>query len=204
MPDSSITKHALANALKVLMKEMPFEKIRISHICEKCNMNRQSFYYHFQDKYELMNWIFDVELNRFICLNESNQSMEEITFLMRILYDNRDFYRNALSVQGQNSLIEHIREIALPILKEIFLNAAKAEDDDYYCAFILDALLSAVMRWISDENASPPEVFVPRFFSSILSTAKYILIKYEQDVSVAQSRHLNAFVSISDNTYQSV
>ena len=51
MPDSSITKQALASALRDLMQEMPFDKIRVSHICDKCNMNRQSFYYNFQDKY---------------------------------------------------------------------------------------------------------------------------------------------------------
>ena len=47
MPDSSITKQALAAALKSLMREMPFERVSVSHICQKCNMNRQSFYYHF-------------------------------------------------------------------------------------------------------------------------------------------------------------
>ena len=117
MPDSSITKQALASALKDLMQEMPFDKIRVSHICDKCNMNRQSFYYHFQDKYELMNWIFDMEFIGLIGQDEANQSIEEMTALLRILYDNRCFYRNALSVQGQNSLIEHIREIAMPLLE---------------------------------------------------------------------------------------
>ena len=45
-------------ALKGLMAEMPFEKINVSQICERCGMNRKSFYYHFKDKYDLVNWIF--------------------------------------------------------------------------------------------------------------------------------------------------
>ena len=61
MADSNITKKALATALKDLMSEMSFEKITISDICEKCDMNRKSFYYHFKDKYDLVNWIFDTE-----------------------------------------------------------------------------------------------------------------------------------------------
>ena len=58
MPDSSLTKRALAAAIKDLMKEKPLVKISIADILERCQMNRQSFYYLFRDKYDLVNWIF--------------------------------------------------------------------------------------------------------------------------------------------------
>ena len=61
MADSNITKSALASALKELMETTPFAKITVSDICAKCNMNRKSFYYHFKDKFGLVNWIYDVE-----------------------------------------------------------------------------------------------------------------------------------------------
>ena len=61
MADSNITKRTLASALKELMESTPFTKITVSDICAKCNMNRKSFYYHFKDKFDLVNWIFDVE-----------------------------------------------------------------------------------------------------------------------------------------------
>ena len=101
MADSNITKRALANALKELMQTVPFAKISVADICEKCDMNRKSFYYHFQDKYELMNWIFDMEFIELIDRGNADQSIEEMTALFRILYDNRTFYRNALSVQAR-------------------------------------------------------------------------------------------------------
>ena len=93
MPDSSITKQALAAALKALMQEMPFEKVSVSHICQKCSMNRQSFYYHFQDKYELLNWIFDMAFIGRIQPETQEQSMQELTALFGILYNDRTFYR---------------------------------------------------------------------------------------------------------------
>ena len=61
MADSNITKLALSGALKELLEEQSFEKISVSDICERCGMNRKSFYYHFKDKYDLVNWIFDTE-----------------------------------------------------------------------------------------------------------------------------------------------
>jgi len=59
--ESNITKKALSSALKELIQEKPFEKISVADICQKCNLNRQSFYYHFKDKYDLVNWVFDTE-----------------------------------------------------------------------------------------------------------------------------------------------
>ena len=55
MADSNITKRTLASALKELMESTPFTKITVSDICAKCNMNRKSFYYHFKDKFDLVN-----------------------------------------------------------------------------------------------------------------------------------------------------
>ena len=182
MPDSSITKQALAAALKSLMQEMPFERVSVSHICQKCNMNRQSFYYHFQDKYELLNWIFDMAFIGRIESEAPDPSLEELTALFGILYQDRTFYRNALSVRGQNSLVEHIREIAVPVLRERLREALPDEKDrDFYLDFFLDALLGAIMRWIMDENCEPPEEFIPHFFSCIFATTKYIYKKYVSD-----------------------
>jgi len=44
MPDSNITKRALAQTMKDLMAERPFAKISVGDICERCGMNRKSFY----------------------------------------------------------------------------------------------------------------------------------------------------------------
>lgn len=62
MSNSTITKSALCDALKKLCDEKAFEKISISDITGECGLNRQSFYYHFQDKYELLSYIYYNEL----------------------------------------------------------------------------------------------------------------------------------------------
>ena len=65
MAGSHITKLALASAMQRLMTEQPFERISVSDICAACGMSRKSFYYHFRDKYELVNWIYYTEfINR--------------------------------------------------------------------------------------------------------------------------------------------
>ena len=59
---SQITKKALAGSLKKLSLEKPLDKITVTDIAEDCQVNRQTFYYHFQDIYDLVEWIYTSEV----------------------------------------------------------------------------------------------------------------------------------------------
>ena len=43
------------------MAQKPIDKITIRDITDLCDMRRQNFYYHFQDIYDLMHWMFQQE-----------------------------------------------------------------------------------------------------------------------------------------------
>lgn len=122
MADSNITKRALATSLKELMIEQPFDKINVAQICERCNMNRKSFYYHFKDKYDLVNWIFDTEFIELIKHeNLSAGYAERWAFIeknCRYFYQNHSFYRKALQIKGQNSFSDHFQEYIRPLIAE--------------------------------------------------------------------------------------
>ena len=63
---SQITKRALASALKELLEHKPLNKITIADITEQCGVNRQTFYYHFQDIMEVVEWYQDQALRQSI------------------------------------------------------------------------------------------------------------------------------------------
>lgn len=121
MADSNITKQALAVSLRELMAETSFDKINVAQICERCGMNRKSFYYHFRDKYDLVNWIFDTDFIALTSAAESPDSLGErwdfIETVCDYFYQNRNFYRKALQIKGQNSFSNHFTEYIHPILK---------------------------------------------------------------------------------------
>ena len=55
------TKKLLSSSLKKLMEHKKLSKITVSEIIADCGVNRKTFYYHFEDKYELLNWIYYTE-----------------------------------------------------------------------------------------------------------------------------------------------
>ncbi len=170
MADSNITKLALSNALKELLEEQPFEKISISDICERCHMNRKSFYYHFRDKYDLVNWIFDTE---FIALMQENRmdlyapvdSFDEhwhiLEIYCRYFYENRRFYRRVMAVEGQNSFASHFREFLYPILRLRVTEVLEQDDvPRMVYDFVVDGIVCAIERWLLDKHCTPVEEFM--------------------------------------------
>ena len=160
MSSPGITKKALADAMKRLMAERPLVKINIGDIVKKCGLNRNSFYYHFKDKYDLVNWIFYTEIaeefNREQVAGESGWVL--IEKLCHFFYRNKQFYINALSVTGQNSFEEYY----LDLLKTLMMTRVPdmfEEDDhkDFYINFFVDAFSATTLRWLRSGAKIPPE-----------------------------------------------
>lgn len=167
MADSNITKRALASSLKELMAQTPFEKISVAQICENCDMHRKSFYYHFKDKYELLNWIFDTEIIKVIQKvpdpSDIDAQFSLIQNSLDYFYANRVFYRKAFQVRGQNSFREHFQEYIRPLihnqLKFIFHGN---EVDDFDIDLYSDVVMCTMERWLLSYSHMPPDQVVTR------------------------------------------
>lgn len=168
MPDSSLTKRALAQAIKELMNEKPLAKISIADIVDRCQMNRQSFYYHFRDKYDLVNWIFYTELITELQNSPNKDEYEELKNICRYLYDNRAFYINALKFTGQNSFYEYFGEVIYQLLKAAFTESfGNSDQSDFNAMFYADALRACIFRWLTSGAKMHPDEFVGKIRSAL-------------------------------------
>ena len=64
---SQITKRAIEASLKKLLLTKPLDKITISDITNDCGINRMTFYYHFKDIYDLVEWA---------CVEDAKKALE--------------------------------------------------------------------------------------------------------------------------------
>ncbi|MGI6282824.1 dihydroxyacetone kinase transcriptional activator DhaS [Caproicibacterium lactatifermentans] len=190
MADSNITKKALADAMKSLMAEEPFSKISISDICARCSMNRQSFYYHFRDKYDLVNWIFYTELIEHLYEHEPTSGWDLLLDVCTYFYANRPFYVNALQVTGQNSFTDYfadvMRAIVQPYFEEIFNGSHENKEElDFYVQLFTDACKTVICRWLFDLPNMKPEKFVALVRHAVVCTAHCVVQdeKASQDTS---------------------
>lgn len=102
---SEQTKHELAAALKKAMAQKPVEKITISELTSACNIRRQSFYYHFEDIYDLLRWMFENEAISLLRQQEGALLWKEgLLQLFRYLEENRAVCLCALRSMGRDHI----------------------------------------------------------------------------------------------------
>ena len=161
MPDANITKRALANSLKKNMKEKPFDKISVIDICEGCGMNRKSFYYHFKDKYDLVNWIFYTDFILLATTKTFEDGWDLIHTLAELFYNDRDFYLRALEIEGQNSFRDYFYESTTPIMN-LFMRDLGSDEEQISInnRYMSDAFLAILYRWLKSGQEQDPDIFV--------------------------------------------
>ena len=116
------TKEMLAESLMKLLARRTLDKITIQDIVDDCGYNRQTFYYHFHDIYDLIDWIFAAQTQELIekcrACGSLDVGVEAVIAYMR---ENRRLILNILrSVNGEkllDNLYRSAQSIALSALE---------------------------------------------------------------------------------------
>ena len=95
--ESMDTKSILATALMELTSRKNFAKITIADITHVSGFNRQTFYYHFRDKYELLSWIYEQEASQVFDEDISLENWHRyMAVLLQHIRNNKWFYSNTI------------------------------------------------------------------------------------------------------------
>lgn len=166
MKRNDLIKRELSNTLKALIREKPLESVTVSEISTACGVSRGTFYNHFLDIYDLINWTFETDvitpLQDFITNHTRTWSGITCECLQK-MYVDRDFYCQAVRIRGQNSLRDYMRARNLDswrLLIESYMGDAKTFDPetlDFFTRFTAQAIASMVIQWAEEGMVIPPE-----------------------------------------------
>lgn len=155
MRKSVITKKIIAKALKDLMKKEDFSKISTANIMTLAGIRRQTFYNHFADKYELIEWIFEFELSEQVSDNLDYLHWKTtINTLLNYLQSNKLFYKKAFDISGQNSFNSFFTSKCLEIVETIYKNNENIIDEKEYL-FTLEYHSIALANFIKEKINTP-------------------------------------------------
>jgi probable dihydroxyacetone kinase regulator len=161
MPSRKNTKKVLADELRSLMQIYPFEQITVTQLCESCGVNRKSFYYHYKDKYDVINQIFDNEMMNSSLSSRNLSGWIYLRCLCEYFYENREFYRKALEINGQNSFAEHFQESIFRRISESYRLEYEEDDlSEFQLYFFTDAIVMSIQRWLCSKAPMNPDVFI--------------------------------------------
>lgn len=163
-----LTKELLANCFKELLDIMPFEKITIKMITDRAGLIRPTFYKHFQDKYAIIEWIFEEEVTTGVDLMVSNgMEYDAMLMLCRCLEKDRKFYKKLFQMEEspnsfENILIRYLMS-RMGISIEEHGTTRNLEDAqvalEMVTAYHTYGLVHAIKHWILKDSSTSAESF---------------------------------------------
>ncbi|MFA9466524.1 MAG: TetR/AcrR family transcriptional regulator C-terminal domain-containing protein [Velocimicrobium sp.] len=190
MANKQITQMAIANALKKLSDTMPFEEISVQDISIECGISRKTFYNHFEDKYQLVDWIFRYEIgDKLIAETSLNDWKRGSLLLCRYLKENKKYYENVLNFEGQNSFKEYLYDLTerqihilteeLQRKKETLKNRQITEEDmEFIINFYYHAFIGEISVWAKQGMRVSSERLVELWIGMVDQTLENFVIKF--------------------------
>lgn len=155
MVRTSQTKMQLANSLKEIMKKVPFHNITVRNVADDCKVNRQTFYYHFKDMYDLLEWIYQNDI--FSAFHEISVTNWQSVLLDTIKYakTNKSFLRNTNRSLRKETIEKYLYPFISQMFELVFEDACKdayirKEEKEFILKFFTHAYVNVIIQWIGN------------------------------------------------------
>ena len=156
------TKIAIACAFKELLLEKSLNKITISDIAEKCDMNRQTFYYHFHDILELTEWICERDAERALKQNKTYDTWQDgFLAIFNMIKRDKAFIVNIYHNVPKDYLYRYLYRVTYQLLYDVLDEQAegrnvKTEDKEFLANFYKYGFVGLVLEWIDGGMKEEP------------------------------------------------
>ncbi len=182
---SQITKRALEQSLKNLLLKKPLTKITVSDIADDCGINRMTFYYHFKDIYDLVEWS---------CLEDAKHALDEkktyetwqqgLLQIFEAVKENKPFilnvYRCVHREQVEKYLQPLVDQLILGVINEETGNMTIRDEDKQFIAQIYSYIFIGLMLdWIKDDMREDPQPLVDRLAKLIKGSMSEALSRFK-------------------------
>jgi len=171
------TKRLIREALAALIEEKGFESITVSDITSKADINRGTFYLHYQDKFDLLekceSEIFqeiediakDIKVDDLRKFSRNQKPLAYSVKLLEYIKDNAAFMKAVLGPNGNVTFQIKLKEYIKANIGKVFLKEAEANEDrmkvprEYLLSYIVSAHLGVIQQWLQNElKESPQEI----------------------------------------------
>lgn len=184
---SQTTKRALAASLKKLLLQKPLDKITVIDIVEDCEVNRQTFYYHFKDIFDLIEWM---------CLDEASKALNgQKTYdtwqqgflqIFQAVQQNKPFIMNVYHSVSREQVELYLHEVTYDLMTGVIEEQAQGmsvrdEDKKFIADFYKFAFVGLMLDWIRKGMKQDPKEIVEHLSVLIQGDITRALNKYRTD-----------------------
>lgn len=182
---SQVTKRALEQSLKNLLLKKPLTKITVGDITDDCGINRMTFYYHFKDIYDLVEWS---------CLEDAKRALDEkktydtwqqgLLQIFKAVQENKPFILNVYRCVHREQVEKYLQPLVnQPLLNVINEEAAgitvRDEDKQFIAQVYSYMFIGLMLDWIKDDMREDPQQIVEKLSKLIKGSVSVALSRFK-------------------------
>ena len=184
---SQVTKRALEASLKHLLLQKPLDKITIGDITEDCGINRMTFYYHFKDIYDLVEWCCQEDASRALAGKKTYETWQQgLLQIFEAVRENKPFilnvYRSVSREQVENYLYKVTYALLDGVVEEQAQGMSVRQEDKAFLATLYQSMFVGLMLdWIKSDMKGDPQAIVSQLELAIHGNIRAALERLRAD-----------------------
>ena len=184
---ASTTKESLGAALKQMMAVKPIEKITIKALVEIFGVNRQTFYYHFDDVYDLLEWVFEEDANKVLPQEVVYEHWrEDVVSFFKYLQDNSVFAMNIYNSQSRTYMLRYFKrrlQRCIRSFADIISEGRNIDrgDFEFVVEFYANCVVGLISQWLDLGMKLPKEITFDRLMVVLENSVENLLDRFQKE-----------------------
>lgn len=183
------TKIRLADALKKAMAKKPLSKVTVSELIRECNINRKTFYYHFEDIYGLLKWCLEQDAIEVVKSFDLLIDYEEaLHFVIRYVTENAHILNCAYDSIGRDQLKLFLYNDFIALVGSVIDNceaanglSVSADFKRFLCDFLTEGIAGMLVNAFKDKQRTlSASAEVTKYASAIINSLPDMLKRAPQ------------------------
>ena len=170
---SQITKRALEASLKHLLLSKPLDKITVTDICEDCGISRMTFYYHFRDIYDLVEWVCLEDARVALDGKKTYDTWEEgYLRIFDAVLENKPFILNAYRCISREQMERFLYQLTYGLIRGVVEEQSRGtaiseEDKSFIAEFYKYSFVGVMLDWIRQGMTDDPQVLTGKISAAM-------------------------------------
>ena len=182
------TQKFIMSTFMQLLENESLDKITVRDIVEECEINRNTFYYHYSDIYDLLDDVFRVEAEKFLeqDVDDNTTFGEEYARAAQFVLKYRKAILHIYDSKKRDVLENYLETLAFSFINRFVKKESEGyglSDDDvnYITGFYTHAIVGNTIEWIKRKLPSGQEKFIERTPGTFNATVKDMIEQCVKD-----------------------
>ena len=170
---SAYTKQAIKNSFLKLLNDRPLNQVTVKAIVEDCGINRMTFYYHFKDIYDLVEWVCVEDGTKALQGKKTYENWQEgFCQIFEAVQENKPFIMNVYRCVDRQKIESYLNKLTYQLIADVVEEKCTGmqvaeEHKEFIAGFYKYGFVGMMLDWIKKGMSEDPNAIVDKMSTTL-------------------------------------